>query len=148
SAGEPGAPHDRGRRLAGVEGARYPSEQRGHASFIERHRRALALRKDELDRYVALADDIAAAHRVHAAALAAMEEELDVVLLAHVERVFDQDAGSALVELDQAPVLDRVVEAHVAVVPALEAVLVRRRKPQAAAGARLRQPHEVAARHR
>ena len=77
-----------------------------------------------------------------------MEKQLDLVLVFHLEHVLDQHAPRALVELHQAAVLDRVLQAHVAVVPALEAVLLRRGEPQAAAGARVPQPHEVAARHR
>ena len=73
---------------------------------------------------------------------------LDLVLVLRLDRVFDDDSPLALVELDQAAVLDRILEARVAVVPALEAVLLGRRQPQAAAGARMLHPHEVAAGYR
>src|SRR5689334_2042818 len=90
-------------------------------------------------------DKVGARYRVDAALLRAVEKELDLVLLAHLERVFDQEPPRTLVELDQAAVLHRVVEPQVTVVPALEAVLLRRGEPQAAAGARLLEPQEIAA---
>src|SRR6266850_4584408 len=141
--GEPGAPGDGAGRLAAVEAARDPAEERRQASSIQLARAAGG--KPELQRDAVALDQIAPGDRVDAAVLGAVEEELHLVVLAHVEAVLDQEPARGLVELDQAAVLHRVVEARVAVVPALEAVLLGGREPQAAAGARLVQPEKVAA---
>jgi len=51
------------------------------------------------------------------------------VVFLHLERVLDHDAARGLVELDQAAVLDGILQAAIAVVPALEGVLLRRGEP-------------------
>src|SRR3989442_4261418 len=139
--GELRAPGDRTGGLAAVEAARHPARERRQASPVQ-----LAPPIDgqhQAQRDAVALDEIAFRHRIDAAILRAVEEEFDLVALGHLETVLDQQPPCALIELDQAPVLHRILEPRVAVVPAFEAVLVGGREPQAAAGARLVQPQEV-----
>src|SRR4051794_31923635 len=78
--------------------------------------------------------------------LAAVEEQLHEMRARHLEGVFDDDPALALKQRDAPPVLHRVVQPRISVVPALEDIALGRRAPEAALGARLAQPHEVAAR--
>src|SRR5688500_1517990 len=112
AAGEASTPIDGGRSAARVEGARYPAEQRGHAAAVDRGSGVLHRRQQEAKRSTRTDAEITARNRVDGAVLVAVEEELDDVLLAHPQRGLDQHAARALVELDQAPVLHRVVQAH------------------------------------
>src|SRR2546426_261765 len=141
--GELRAPGDRTGGLAPVEAARHPACERRQASPVQLAPPIGGQHQAQRDA-VAL-DEIALGHGIDAAILGAVEEELDFVALDHLETVLDQQAPRGLVELDQPPVLHRILEPRVAVVPAFEAVLLRGRQPQAAAGARLVQPEEVAA---
>src|SRR5688572_11903499 len=87
AAGEASAPGDGGCRAARVEGARYPAEQRGHAAAVNRGSGVLGLRQQQPKRSARTDDEITARNRVDGAVLVAVEEQLDVVLLAHVQRV-------------------------------------------------------------
>src|SRR6266851_9282748 len=77
-----------------------------------------------------------------------MEKQLDVVLPRHPQAVFDHHSSRRLVERDAALVHDRIGQAQVAVLPTLEPVALGRTRPEAAAGPRFLQPHEVAPRLR
>ncbi|MNC87161.1 hypothetical protein D3C83_28640 [compost metagenome] len=53
-----------------------------------------------------------------------MKEQLDRVSTFHLQRVLDGDPARPLVERDAPSVEDRVVETQVAVMPALEHILL------------------------
>src|SRR2546425_3253044 len=123
--GELRAPGDRAGGLAPVEAARHPARERRQAAVMELGR--ATCRQHQAQRDAVALDEIALRHRIDAAILRAVEEELDLVALGHLETVLDQEPPRALIELDQAPVLHGILEPRVAVVPAFEAVLLRGR---------------------
>src|SRR5256885_12618272 len=53
-------------------------------------------------------------HGAHPAILGAVEKQLHIVRLRHLQAVLDDELARALVELEQAAVLHRIGQAHVA----------------------------------
>src|SRR6267143_6692603 len=77
-----------------------------------------------------------------------MEEQFNVMFPCHVQDVLDHYPSCRLLERDSPSMDDRIREAQVAVVPALEDIALLRGPPQGAAGVRLPEPHEISARLR
>src|SRR5258706_439320 len=109
AAGQARLPDDGACWLPAVERARDPAEDGREAAAVHSRRAPLGGWKNEpQDGEVVAADRVAAGRRVDLAALLAVEEELDFVLVLHLEGVLDDDLGRGLAEPDQRPVLDRV----------------------------------------
>src|SRR5438045_8947499 len=89
-------PDERGGRLAAVEAARDPAEDRRQAAAVELGRAVRG--QGEAQRYAVALDEVAVGNSVDAALLGEVEDQLDLVRLGHVERVFDREAPLALVE--------------------------------------------------
>src|SRR5262245_19570370 len=117
-AGNAGPPRDRRRRLLGVEAPGHPAADRRRASEVYARGCAGSARQPQPKRRPALLDRKSALARGNRAALAAMKEELDLVLAGHLQAVLDRDRARSLLEKDPATVQDRVGEAQVAVLPA------------------------------
>src|SRR5258706_7052711 len=138
------APAERGRRLLAVELPGYPAEHRRRAAQVDARDRPRHLRQAEGQFPRPLADDIVPGARLDAAALAEVEEKLDVVRPRHVEPVLDDHAPRLLVERNAAAVRHPIRQPRLAVVPGPEQGALVARPTAAHAGVRLLPPHENA----
>src|SRR5882724_2305821 len=140
-----GPPGDGRCGLPGVEPPRYPAGNRGEAPAMDARSRPGYPRHAQKQRSFLLPDKVAVGGGIDPATLAAVEKELDLVSPGHLQAVFYDHPPRLLFEGDVTPMHHRVGEPQIAGVPALEDVTLGRRSPQAAAGARPLDPHEIPA---
>src|SRR5215468_4950810 len=102
---EPSLPCDGWGWLLVIEPPGPPPRYRRRAAGVDARGGAAHLRQPERDRSPLRVELVPPGDRAHTALLAAVEEQLDLVLPRHLQEILDQDSPRCLVEHDPAPML-------------------------------------------